>query len=118
MAGAKGYLAIISALVFCPCHLPILAAIFAGTALGATITDNYGLFFPMMALYFVGALFLGIRWMTRAEAPAGGPAQHSAASGPKVGETRQDCCSLWLEPDAELGAGRGPAEVRDGDRHR
>lgn len=71
MASVKGYLAIISALIFCPCHLPIYAAVFAGTALGASITDHVGLLFPLMAAYFIGALVFGIRWMTRNDERAG-----------------------------------------------
>jgi mercuric ion transport protein len=65
MSSVKGYLLVFSALVFCPCHLPILAAVLAGTALGASIIDYQGLLFPLMALYFIGALFTGLRWMTR-----------------------------------------------------
>lgn len=79
MSSAKGYLTIASALVLCPCHLPILAAVLAGTALGGAITENFGLLFPLTAVYFIGALFLGVRWLTRQETsdemPACGPCE-------------------------------------------
>jgi len=64
-AGLKSYLLVASALVFCPCHLPILAVVFAGSVLGSAISDHYGLLFPLLAAYFVGALFVGLRWMTQ-----------------------------------------------------
>ena len=67
MASVKGYFAIVSALVLCPCHLPILAAVLAGTAFGAAISEHFSVIFPLTAIYFVGALFLGVRWMTRSE---------------------------------------------------
>jgi len=66
----KGYLLVVTAVALCPCHLPLLGAIFAGTALGAGITDNYGVLYPLLGLYFVGALFFGIRWMTRGDTPS------------------------------------------------
>ena len=67
MTEVKGFFAIVSALVFCPCHLPILAAAVAGTALGTAITDNYDLLLLAAALYFIVALLVGVRWMTRPE---------------------------------------------------
>lgn len=65
MTEVRGFLAIVSAVVFCPCHLPILAAAVAGTALGTAITDNYDLLLLATALYFTIALFVGVRWMTQ-----------------------------------------------------
>ena len=67
MASVKGYALVVSALIFCPCHLPIVAAVFAGSMLGSAIAEHYGLLFPLMAGYFIGALFLGLRLMTRTE---------------------------------------------------
>lgn len=118
MASLKGYLMILSALVFCPCHLPIYGALLAGTALGATLTDNSGLLFPVMALYFVGAVFLAVRWMTRPEAPAGGVAARLAAAEPKAVGGRADCCAPSTESDMELVSGGSRREVRDGNSHR
>ncbi len=65
MRNLKGYFLIGSALVACPCHLPItlpfLTALFAGTALGAFLLDNVWLIVAISAAYFVGALVLGLR---------------------------------------------------------
>ena len=80
MANVKGYLAIVSAVVLCPCHLPILAAVFAGTALGGAITEHYGLFFPLTAIYFIAALVFGLRWMTRSNPAACGPCESPTES--------------------------------------
>ena len=64
MESVKGYLAIVSGLVLCPCHIPLAAAALAGTAVGSLIADFYGVLVPASALYFAGAIFLGVRWMT------------------------------------------------------
>lgn len=64
MASVKGYLMVVGAVVLCPCHLPILAAIFAGTALGAIITEQYSLLVPALGLAFAALLFAGLRLMT------------------------------------------------------
>lgn len=63
MRNAKGFVALASAIVLCPCHLPILAAALAGTAFGGLITENDGLLVPLMAGAFVVALSLGLRWI-------------------------------------------------------
>lgn len=70
MTHLKGHLAMGTALVLCPCHLPILAAVLGGTVLGATITENLALVIPVTAVAFIGALFLGLRWIMREEALA------------------------------------------------
>jgi mercuric ion transport protein len=47
----------------CPCHLiitlPLLATLFAGTALGSFLSHNTGLVTTFAAIYFVVALALG-----------------------------------------------------------
>ena len=47
----------------CPCHLivtlPLLASLFAGTALGSFLTRNTGLVYALAGIYFVVALALG-----------------------------------------------------------
>jgi hypothetical protein len=47
----------------CPCYLivtlPLLAALFAGTALGTFLTQQTGLLYTLTSIYFVGALALG-----------------------------------------------------------
>lgn len=45
------------AVVTCPCHLPILAAVLAGTAFGAAITEHLGL-----AVFVSTVLFIASAW--------------------------------------------------------
>ena len=52
--------------MLCPCHLPLFAAVFAGSAIGSAITEYYALLFWGAALYFTVALFAGVRWLTHA----------------------------------------------------
>ena len=56
-----------SALVICPCHLPVtlslVAALLAGTALGAFLLGNVWLVVAIFAAYFVGAFALGLRYL-------------------------------------------------------
>lgn len=112
----KGYAAIISALVFCPCHLPILAAVFAGTALGTMITENFGLLFPLMAVYFMGALALGVRWLTQRETPA--CCGESAPASSRAGGLSELQSLEWreasLDPQAKIPSATGPVAGRRG----
>jgi len=85
MESVKGYLAIVSALVVCPCHIPLVATALAGSALGGLIADFYGVLVPATAVYFGGAIFLGVRWMTRnpsASCPPSGRQPISATMRP------------------------------------
>jgi mercuric ion transport protein len=86
MKAARGYLAVVSAVVLCPCHLPLLAAIFAGTALGTVLAEHAGLLFPLMAGYFVVALAFGLKWMT-SDKPSACPVPDAAAQRPAEAET-------------------------------
>ena len=65
----KSFFLIGSALVVCPCHLPItlplVAALLAGTALGAFLLNNVWLVVAISAVYFVGALALGLRYLSQ-----------------------------------------------------
>ncbi len=111
MTSVKGYLAILSALVFCPCHLLILAAVLAGTSLGSLISEHYGLLFPLTALYFIGALFVGVRWMTRSEGEACGTCVDSAVAL----EQREKPGDALASGERANGRGlRGPAGRRLG----
>ena len=51
------YLMAAAAVVTCPCHLPILIAVFSGTALGALLVEHWG--WPVLSLT---ALFVGSMW--------------------------------------------------------
>lgn len=100
MASAKGFLAVLSAVALCPCHLPLFAGVFAGTALGATISENYNLLVPVLGAYFIAAVFVGVRWLTRDEAPVCEPCETGAS---KNTEPRQA-----VTPRREPAAAREP----------
>lgn len=57
----KGYLLLGSALVTCPCHLPLIATLLAGTALGGFLREHAALLVLALGAYFVLALLLGLR---------------------------------------------------------
>lgn len=58
--GIQNVFLLITGLLTCPCHLPFvlpaLAGLFAGTAIGAFITDNTGWLITLASLYFVGVV--------------------------------------------------------------
>jgi len=51
------------AFVTCPCHLPILAVLLAGTAAGAYLKNNLTLTGIALTAAFVTSLLLGLRWI-------------------------------------------------------
>lgn len=57
----KGYLLLVTAAITCPCHLPIALAILGGTALGLFLRDNLLWIVPLLAIYFIWALFRGFK---------------------------------------------------------
>lgn len=57
----KGYLLLGLAFVTCPCHLPIVLAVLAGTGLAGALTQYLGLAFLALSVIFVASLFLGLR---------------------------------------------------------
>jgi hypothetical protein len=75
----KGWVAVITAFVACPCHLPItlpiILSLTAGTALGAWIADNRDLLVALLTLYFLGGLGLGFHWLTQDKQPAARPSK-------------------------------------------
>ena len=54
----------------CPCHLPIYAALFAGTALGSYFSENLLLAFGLLTASFALSLVSGLR-MVRARNTGG-----------------------------------------------
>jgi mercuric ion transport protein len=66
---ARGYLLLGAAFVLCPCHLPLLAALLAGTAVGAVLAANTAAALVVGTVAFAGALLLGLRALDRAQAP-------------------------------------------------
>ncbi len=65
MKEAAGKLMLGVAFFTCPCHLPIYAALFAGTAMGSFFTENLGLALVLLTASFVLSLMSGLR-MVRA----------------------------------------------------
>lgn len=61
----KGYILLISGFIICPCHIPILLAIAGGTAFGAFISKNLTLILGVSTVYFILALIIGFRMISR-----------------------------------------------------
>ncbi len=57
----RGYLLLGLAVVTCPCHLPIVLAILAGTGLATVLTQYLGLVALVMSAIFATSLWLGLR---------------------------------------------------------
>lgn len=49
------------AVVTCPCHLPILLAVLAGTTAGAALSEHVGLALVAMTVLFVASAWAAIR---------------------------------------------------------
>ena len=56
----KNVFLLVSGFITCPCHLPFvlpgLAALLAGTAVGAFIASNTGLLIALATVYFAGVV--------------------------------------------------------------
>lgn len=63
----KGYFLLGLAFVACPCHLPLLLAVVAGTSVAGVLSQYIGLAFLTLMLIFVPTLWLGLRALRRAE---------------------------------------------------
>ncbi|MEE9275137.1 MAG: mercury resistance protein [bacterium] len=61
MKGLMGKVLVGTAVVTCPCHLPIYLVLFGGTALGAFLSENLALSFALLTVYFAFALLLGLK---------------------------------------------------------
>ena len=57
----KGYLLLGLAFLTCPCHLPILLAVLAGTGLAGALSQHFGVALLAFSAIFVASLFLGLR---------------------------------------------------------
>lgn len=90
----KGLLLVGLALVTCPCHLPLLVLILAGTGLGALLAAHLGLAAAVLTVVFLVAL--GLHLLTAEErtppasadccAPARAPAEPAAAGSERSTE--------------------------------
>lgn len=63
----KAYLLLGLAVITCPCHLPLLLAVLAGTALAGSLSQYFGLAFLGLTVIFVPALYLGLRALRERE---------------------------------------------------
>ncbi len=68
-----GILLTVTGILACPCHLvitlPLLLALFAGTAVGSFLAHNVALVYGGAALYFAVALILGMRFLLSPDRP-------------------------------------------------
>jgi mercuric ion transport protein len=69
----KGYLLLGLAFVTCPCHLPVLLAVLAGTGLAGALSQYVGLAFLVLSVVFVVSLWLGLRAVRGDQVPTGNP---------------------------------------------
>lgn len=77
-AKVKGYLALGAAVLFCPCHLPLLLLLLAGTTAGALVGEHLLVGFVLAGLAFAAALWYGLRQLAPAVATEDG---HKAVRG-------------------------------------
>ncbi|MBI2902808.1 MAG: mercury resistance protein [Candidatus Methylomirabilis oxyfera] len=61
----KGYSLLIMAALTCPCHLPVLLALTAGTVLGSALSRHLWLAGLLLTICFVGALYLGLKQINK-----------------------------------------------------
>ena len=98
---------LITGMLVCPCHmpllLPLLATLLSGTVLGAWLNANMGLVFLLTTLYFVVALVIGIRWLVRAPIAGTRPADTTACRPAAV--ERPSSISTAQEPARASSAG-------------
>lgn len=57
----RGYLWLASALIICPCHLPLLLALASGTALATLLRANWNLAVALSMAYVIVALLFAYR---------------------------------------------------------
>lgn len=79
----RRHVPLVVAALTCPCHLPLLAALLAGTVVGGVIANNLAVLFTVFGLLFVGSLWLWSRQST------GAPSAPSPAPLPALGPSGQ-----------------------------
>jgi mercuric ion transport protein len=57
----RGHVYAVLALVTCPCHLPILAVLLSGSAVGAFLNDHFAMAITIFSLLFVCSLVAAVR---------------------------------------------------------
>jgi mercuric ion transport protein len=85
----KGRLLLVSGFLTCPCHLPLLAAILAGTALGGWLSEYFPVLLPLTGLYFIVALIVGLRLLSPAKARRSAGATEAASGDRQAAPTPQ-----------------------------
>jgi len=63
----KGYFLLGLAIVTCPCHLPILLVVLAGTGLAGALSQYFGFAFLALTVVFVVSLVWGLRALKSGE---------------------------------------------------
>lgn len=59
------YLMAAVAVITCPCHLPILAAVLSGTVVGAAITERMGIALAVLTALFIASAWSAVRLFSR-----------------------------------------------------
>ena len=86
----KGWVLLATGFLTCPCHLPLIAAVLAGSALGGFLREYSSFILPLTGLYFIVSLIVGIKLLTPAkasqgaEAPAGPSGEERSPPPPEV----------------------------------
>ena len=57
----KGYFLLGLAFVTCPCHLPLLLAVLAGTGLAGALSQHFWLVFLALSVVFLCSLMYGLK---------------------------------------------------------
>jgi len=63
----KGYLLLGLAFVTCPCHLPLLLAVLAGTGLAGALSQYFSVVFLVLTVIFVASLIFGLRTVMKGD---------------------------------------------------
>ncbi len=61
----KGYLLLGLALLTCPCHLPVLLAVLAGTGLAGVLSQYWELAIVTLSVVFLASLLWGLKVLKR-----------------------------------------------------
>lgn len=85
----KGWVLLVTGFLTCPCHLPLLAAIFAGTALGGFLWEYLPVLLPVTGLYFIVALIVGLKLLAPARAKGSADATADAPGDGRSPPTAQ-----------------------------
>ena len=94
----SGYLLLGLAFMTCPCHLPILLGLLAGTGVASLVNEHVGLAVVVLSVLFVPALVLGLAALNRVD-------QGGRRRGPPGTELTGDRAPHESQGDGALGAG-------------